>query len=263
MIHPLADYLYIRLVAVADRTDSGILLPGEQRAAWDGIVESVGPGVMDSRGRFGDLQAVHGDRVVCQQAHFMALDAETGFVRDRHLVARLLGPEHDALLPCGDYVALAPDPLPAVAKTGGDVLVAAGTMRGGESRYRQRGEELYREFVGMGRRWERMGLARYEWRERFQHEYNALAPVDRDALAFAYQKRGQTNFMSYTAPSTAKRPGSGCILGFGPRVVEPVRSLGIGTRVWWDSDASLIDCWDGSRTVVMCRWDELAAAEVA
>jgi co-chaperonin GroES (HSP10) len=230
---PLSNYYLCRKLQAEDRIGEIYLPPSSVEEPTDALVVSAGPGrVLDSGQRY-PMQAQPGDRLITLPQHFheeRGYRGAEGYIRDEDVVGIVRGPEHDTLEPAGDWVLIAPD-APERMSAGG-VLLPSYTLKGGEARDGRRGEELYREFVQMGRKHFAEHRDQYEMQRLFKREVSALSPADQQALSEAYEQKGETGWQYLLTRRSLEAPKSGVVLGVGPGRVAGTQERGRGITHW-------------------------------
>lgn len=280
----LGNWYLVELLPDEETTPGGVAVAAEwTRNRTSALVLAAGPGRILDSGRRHEMQADPGDGVAFLPHEFRPLTNDPrdrrGMVRDEALAAVALddvrAPEW---LPANDWVGVVCDPREEYDRRESGVVVCATSLRGGESRDRERGEQLFREAEERGRRRLAEGWPRWEVQERARREAMELPARDREALRARIHAEDDSDVLwEGLEPLSSATPvrtgcvwglGSGRLLRSGERVLCPtMRRLrealeeGGPVRVRWGDTYDAIDLWSGGRMLRLIRAGDLLGVQ--
>jgi co-chaperonin GroES (HSP10) len=152
VISPLHDHYYAQRISHSGALGSSLVMPETSREVFfDARVISAGPGRIGDDGKCVPMQAEIGDRILCDPAAFQHYEPGAslpthGFVSDAHLLGVIRAPDFRGLEPAGEWILIDPDPNEDVKLSEGCIFVSQGSLPGEESRRKERGYELVREY---------------------------------------------------------------------------------------------------------------------
>ena len=256
---PLGNWYRLAVMEVPDRSPGGIILPTVRRSA-EAVVMLAGPGRMLDNGFRARMHVQPRDRVLLHEHDFHHWKDGEAFARDEDLIAYRWAPHFKYLCPLGQYVLIRPQIRPRWEETATGVVVSTQSLRGGEGRELERGEELHKDFYAYLQRLMLLNVPKWERLKLVRQRFDDLCPLDQEDLQEAYARRGETGYQ-YTKPiSQAEAYRCGVCLGLGP-AVHDLFVRAVGKMVHWCSAFQATEIWDGRETLLAIRTEYLDCYE--
>lgn len=288
---PLGNWYLVKLDLPENASAGGIALPDTVISeVQSGIVEAHGPGKLLDNDTHHDLQARIGDQVITRFEDWQHLPDGYAFVCDERLVAMRgygFNPDFDVrgnysntptywdIRACNDYVLVRPDAAKKVDEVTGatvstasnGILIAAGSLVGGQVREHRRGQEILAEVDAIVASREYKEQPSEFYRHRILHQYyRTLSPWEYQAFTDAVHKRDKKGQIPIRP---MLRAGAGEVVDVGPKVntwfndaLRTQSTFTVGDRVHFDGAVEAVALFTEEGTLWALPERALAAVEV-